>query len=303
MALFLKRGVELLLRYGGAAQLGRSRLAGRGLILAYHNILPAGQAPGRDRSLHLAQPDFARQLDLLQAEAAVVPLEDLLFGTPSATASRRVALTFDDAYVGALTAGVAELRARSLPATIFVAPAFIGQGGFWWDEVVPQGEPGVTDPLRRRALDEWQGKDRVVREQVMHEGGRVERAPSACRCGDEGLLRAALEYPGLTLGSHTWSHPNLGVLPEAELGEELSRPLEWLSGFGARLIPVLSYPYGRSRDVVEQAAESAGYRAALRVDGGWLPMAPTSLFALPRLNIPAGISLDGFALRLAGLFC
>jgi hypothetical protein len=38
------------------------------------------------------------------------------------------------------------------------------------------------------------------------------------------------------------------------------------------------------------------------VDGGWLPPRPDNLFALPRLNVPAGLSADGLALRLSGLF-
>jgi len=300
----LKRAVERLLRYGGAARIGHRRQAGRSLILAYHNVLPAGQTAGRDRSLHLPQPEFARQLDLLQAVAEVVPLADLLFAPPAGGDRPLVALTFDDAYRGALTAGLAELRARAIPATVFVAPGFIGAGGFWWDEIVPPGgEAGLTDSFRRRALEVWQGKDAVIRAQVAESGGRLEEAAPACRCTDEAGLRMALEFPGLTLGAHTWSHPNLSTLLDAELGPELARPREWLSRFGERVLPVLTYPYGRAGARVEREAEAAGYRAALRVDGGWLPPSRGSFFALPRLNIPAGLTADGFALRLGGLFC
>ncbi len=299
----LKRAVERMLRYGGAARIGHRRQAGRSLILAYHNILPTGEAAGGDRSLHLPQSDFAGQLDLLQQLAEVVPLADLLFAPAPGGKRPLVAITFDDAYTGALTAGLAELRARSLPATVFVTPAFVGQGGFWWDEVVPPGANGLTDALRLRALEEWQGKDAVIRKQLTQAGGRVVEGAPACRCTDEAGLRMALEFPGLTLGAHTWSHPNLSTLPDAELGPELARPREWLSRFGERVLPVLTYPYGRAGARVEREAEAAGYRAALRVDGGWLPPTRGSLFALPRLNIPAGLTADGFALRLGGLFC
>jgi peptidoglycan/xylan/chitin deacetylase (PgdA/CDA1 family) len=299
----LKRAAERLLRYGGAAQIGYLRQAGRSLVLAYHNILPAGQAAGRDRSLHLPQSDFASQLDLLQQRAEVVPLANLLFAPAPGGKRPLVAITFDDAYRGALTAGLAELRARSLPATVFVAPAFVGQGGFWWDEMVPPGTGGLTDAFRQHALEEWQGKDAVIREQLARDGGRVEEAAPACRCIDEAGLRMALEFPGLSLGAHTWSHPNLNVLPDAELLPELARPREWLSRFGKRVLPVLTYPYGLADARVEREAEAAGYRAALRVDGGWLPASAGSRFALPRLNIPAGLTVDGFALRLGGLFC
>jgi len=304
MSALLKRAFEKLLRHGGAARVGRSRLRGGRLVLAYHNVIPPGHCPGRDRSLHLPQADFAAQLDLLQKLVEVVPLSRLLSSLPGGSqAAPRVAITFDDAYAGALTAGLVELRARSLPATVFVAPAFVGQGGFWWDEVVPAGASGLTETFRRRALEEWQGKDALIRARATAEGGRVAEAPPHCRCSEEQQLHEAVAVPGLTVGSHTWSHPNLEALSEGELVEELTRPQEYLQRFGAALVPVLSYPYGRGAGAVARAAAAAGYQAAFRVDGGWLPRTGASMFTLPRLNVPAGLSLDGFALRLAGLLC
>jgi hypothetical protein len=52
----MKRRIETLLVGAGVASAGRRLRRGRGLILAYHNILPAGVEPEGDRSLHLAHP-------------------------------------------------------------------------------------------------------------------------------------------------------------------------------------------------------------------------------------------------------
>jgi peptidoglycan/xylan/chitin deacetylase (PgdA/CDA1 family) len=113
---------------------------------------------------------------------------------------------------------------------------------------------------------------------------------------------SAARYPGLNLGSHTWSHPNLTRLTDAELAEELTRPLGWLRERFPRVIPWLTYPYGLTDERVARATGRARYEAALRVDGGWFGPSPAR-FSLPRFNVPAGLSSAGFRLRLAGLFC
>jgi peptidoglycan/xylan/chitin deacetylase (PgdA/CDA1 family) len=297
---FLKRVAERTLLATGAARLLGHAVPRNGLVLAYHNIVPHGAPPGGDRSLHLPQPDFAAQLDSLQRETDVVPLAELL--NPGAGGSRpRVAISFDDAYRGAVTVGVEELRLRGLPATIFVPPAFLGGRAFWWDAVADPGS-GLAPATRLHALESCAGQDATVRAWAASTGVPLRVPPAHAVAASEEELQRALGYPGLTLGSHTWSHPNLTCLTDTELADELTRPLAWLRERFARFIPWLTYPYGLADERVERAAERAGYEAALRVDGGWLEPSP-SRYSLPRFNVPAGISAAGFRLRLAGLFC
>lgn len=288
-----------LLTTGAADLLGRS--ARRfGLVLAYHNIVPAGESPSGDRSLHLPQRDFSAQLDLLQRAAEVVPLATLLEGAGPGSRPR-VAITFDDAYRGAVAAGVEELQARDLPATIFVAPAFLGGRSFWWDAVADSSR-GLSTAARAHALENCAGQDSAVRTWASSIGVALQSPAGHSVAASEGELQRALEYPGMTLGSHTWSHPNLTRLTDSELATELTQSLDWLLERFPRVIPWLTYPYGLSDARVELAAETAGYIGALRVDGGWLGACP-SRFALPRFNVPAGISPAGFQLRMAGMFC
>ena len=117
----LKSTLESALLRSGLASLVRRSVRGRALVLAYHNVLPDGAAPVGERALHISQHCFAEQLDHIVKVADVVPLGNLF--TPSSLDQRpRVVITFDDAYVGAVTVGVTELCQRGLPATIFVAP-------------------------------------------------------------------------------------------------------------------------------------------------------------------------------------
>jgi peptidoglycan/xylan/chitin deacetylase (PgdA/CDA1 family) len=294
----VKSLVEAILVRGGIAHYARQFYRGRTLVLAYHNIVPHAQPVTGDCSLHLTQQRFTEHLDLLVRHCDVIPLDSIF---DSANTNRpRVAITFDDAYRGAVTVGVSELVDRGLPATIFVVPDFIGGRSFWWDEVMPAAEEEANQ-FRERALDEHRGSDAEVRAWAAAQGLRPRSLPEHALAATEAELSTAAAHPGITLGSHTWSHPNLSRLDERSVEEELTRSREWLTQRFECFIPWLSYPYGLASPMVERVAAATGHRAALRVSGGWLPRAEWNAFSLPRLNVPAGVSPHGFTLRLSGL--
>jgi peptidoglycan/xylan/chitin deacetylase (PgdA/CDA1 family) len=295
---------EQLLCASGAPRVARLRHAGGALVLAYHDIVPdeVGDAvradAAGDASLHLPQRAFARQLDLLRKRYEIVPLPRVL-DTPGPGGRPRVAITFDDAYEGALTAGVAELERRGLPATVFVAPAFVGGGDFWWDALA--GPEGLPERVRAHALLAFGGRDAGVRAWAAAAGVRERPLPAFMKMASEARLSDAIAR-GITLASHTWSHPALPALSADELAHELARPLAWLRERFPGILDWIAYPYGATSAAVEQAARVAGYAAALRVDGGWITRpGGADRFSLPRLNVPAAVSLKGFELRAAGI--
>ena len=300
----VRRAVKSLLEaglvHGGLAKLGRLRRREHTLVLTYHNIVPERSPPFGDRSLHLPRPLFVRQLEQLLRTHAVVPLEDVL--APARPSHRpRIAITFDDAYRGATVMGVEELTKRGLPATLFVVPAFVGGGPFWWDAVArPDGE-GVDRGLRDHALRALAGKDGQVREWAAAHRLRLAAVPEWALVASEQELHAATRHPGITLASHTWTHPNLVQLPPAELEDELRRPLAWLRQRFERVIPWLSYPYGLASRTVEAAAAAAGYTAALVLEGGWCAPGRVRRYAVPRHGVPRDLSVNGFVLCTSGL--
>lgn len=295
----LKPLAESLLAHGGPAAVSRLLRRRDTLVLAYHNVVPDDAAPFGDRSLHLRRRDFAAQLELLGRTCEVVPLDGV--ATPRGRGGRpRVAVTFDDAYRGAVTLGVEELRRRGMPATVFVPPAFIGATSFWWDAVADPATgapPGARDHL----LTALRGDDGAIRAWAVAAGVPLRPVPRWGEPATEAELHAALRHPGLSLAPHSWSHRNLAALEEDEARDELERPLRWLrERFGA-VVAWTSYPYGLATPAVERLARAAGYDGALRVDGGWISGAVANAYALPRFNVPAGISRSGFALRTAGI--
>ena len=279
----------------------RRQRRGHVLILAYHNIVPDDSQVAGDGSLHLAQHKFAGQLDGLVRTHDVIPLATALAGYSGQRPA--VVLTFDDAYEGAVTVGVSELERRGLPATIFVAPSFLGGHDFWWDALTQPGERALAPELRAWALGECAGRDAEIRARSSRErNAPLSRAPEHARCAHEHDLVAAASRPGITLGSHSWNHPNLPRLDDAALATELTLPLAWLRERFPNVLPVISYPYGLSSPRVEQAARAAGYTAGLLIEGGWMANdAMDTPFAVPRLDVPSGISAAGFELRTAGV--
>ncbi len=296
----IKGALEWGLLASGVAGLARRRRRADLLVLAYHDIVPRGERVRGDGSLHLPQDSFAVQLDRLMETHDVVELDRALEVAGRGGRPRAV-ITFDDAYRGALTAGVDELVARGLPATVFACPGLLGRESFWWDALADP-DTGVLDPdVRERALERHAGKDSAIRASA--DGLPGHDVGTAAAPGTEAELTAAAGRPGITVGSHTWSHPNLARLGAAELEGELRRPLEWLEARYPRVSAWLSYPYGLSSPDVGAAARSAGYRGGLLVSGGWVVGSVADRFTVPRVNIPAGLTPAGFQLRAAGLFC
>jgi len=295
-----KKLAETLLVGGGACRVGIRRMARRSLVLAYHNIVPESEDETvGERSLHLPQASFAAQLDCLVETHEVVPLDrlyDIEIGSRP-----RIAITFDDAYRGAVTAGVAELKARDIPATIFVSPGLLGAESFWWDAIAGANEGDVATELRDHAIRSLSGRDADVREWARGAGRAIHSLPSHAHPAAEPEIEEAARTPGISLGSHGWSHFALPYLSGSELRTELMRPLQWLRDRFACAIPWISYPYGETSQEVEAAAASAGYEGGLRISGGWLGHNGTNPLSAPRLNVPSGLTLNGFRLRASGL--
>lgn len=291
----VKAAVESMAVHSGLTALGVRLRGGRTLVLCYHNVVPQGQSVDGDRSLHLGFDDFRRQMDRLQESGDVVPLATVL--DPGGAARPRYVITFDDAYRGAITLALPELELRGLPSTVFVAPGLLGDEGFWWDRVPISG---WDDPA---PLGELRGETGEILRWAGSRGLDLRRPPPLQRpCTSEEL--ASVPIGGMTLGCHTWSHPNLARLRPDEVRAELGRGLEWLRGQERGWVPWIAYPYGLASAAVREVATELGFEGGLRVEGGWIPGGPSRFrdpLDIPRFNIPAGLSVKGFRMLLAGL--
>jgi len=135
---------------------------------------------------------------------------------------RPVAVTFDDGYAGLARDGLPILSRLGVPATVFVIAGRVGRDNRW---------PGQGRGVRPMPLADWQ---------------------------ELGALVAS----GLTLGSHSMSHPALPSLRDAALAEEVVASADHLEQMIQAPVRHFSYPYGR-RGAREMAAASQRYRTAV----------------------------------------
>ena len=276
----------------------------RVLVLAYHNVVPDGMLGRGDASLHLGLSGFRRQLDLICSACRPVCLGDVLSGDWKGQGNMMaVAITFDDAYRGAISLAIPELEKRGAPATVFVAPGILGDRTLWWDALATTEHGGVPPHLRDRILEEGRGRCDGAREVTGIEKVEWCEMPELMRTVGEEELLTLRGRPGIRVGSHSWSHPSLVRFPAADLSRELELPRAWLrERFGDSYLDVLAYPYGHCSPHVERASYAAGYEAALDLRGGTAdPDDPARRFRMARNNVPQGLSIPGLSLRLAGV--
>ncbi len=269
-------------------------------MLGYHNIVANDAKGSGDASLHLSVEEFKRQLDWLQDEFEIVSLGQL--ARQPRDGHPRAAITFDDAYRGALELGVPELLERGLPSTIFVCPGFLDKGPFWWDLLADPSTGQVPGPLRQRALFELGGRHHLIMRWAQDRGLTFHPTPDSHLPATEKELLQAADSPLVTLGSHTWSHVHLPAVPVAEAQEELKSAGEWIVEKTGEFPSAVSFPYGGTSTDAERSVAEAGHDWAFLIEGG--PFNPKKGHGfphrLPRICVPRNLTLQGFMLRVRG---
>ena len=113
---------------------GLRRQRSKPLILMYHRVAelrvdPWGLAVHPDR--------FAAHLAILRAFRRPLAMSEFVNQARRGTLPRNaVAITFDDGYADTLRQARPRLAAAGIPATLFLATAFVGQRvEYWWDEL------------------------------------------------------------------------------------------------------------------------------------------------------------------------
>jgi peptidoglycan/xylan/chitin deacetylase (PgdA/CDA1 family) len=185
-------------------------------ILTYHAV-----DPGWTAALSVPPERFAEQVRWIAAHRRVVPLHDLLGGSPAGGSRDAVALTFDDGFASVYEHAVPVLRALELPFTVFlIGKMHDGSGATvdWVDR--PPGHP-------LRTLETAQ-----IRE-----------------------LRAE----GVRFGSHSYAHLDMTTLGYERARADLVRSREVLEELLGEPVTTLAYPRGRHDDDVRRAAADAGF--------------------------------------------
>src|SRR5437016_3520756 len=296
-----KAGIARALERTGADALidGLAGSRGRPVVLGYHSVVedagppPGGALPG----MMISRRMLAQHLDWLGRHFRLVSLDELgerlLSGNGGA--GPMAAVTFDDGYRDVYTHAFPLLREKGIPAAVFVVADLIGTTAIpLYDRLylllarAGAGNHSLTRDLRGfflglgMALPETAplgaGWDPVavtrlllgafpqdqLRRAVDALGAHVEIDERAlpARLPLTWEMAAEMSRAGITIGSHTRTHPVLTLESEQKVLAEVAgsrRVLEHTLG-----IPVRHFAYpggGFNRDTV-RAVAAAGYRFA-----------------------------------------
>ncbi len=294
-------------------------------ILRYHAICgPEGYA--------YASPGICISPDAFEAHVAYLAANYNVLRLPDAVAELQqgralppnaVAITFDDGYADNL--GAARTLARhGLNATFYITAGCL-EGGqpFWPSELrylvraIPDGHLMLEAPGRTlkfelttdRARDEavavltktFKAHPVAVREQLraqLRERASHLEMPRVMLTWDEVREMHAI---GMTIGSHTMTHPNLpnAGLPSAR--QELAMSRFRLEQEIQAPVTMFSYPNGGAERYltpdVQQAVRDAGYQAATTSRNAFAGRG-SDLFALERIEVQESLRELVFALEV-----
>jgi peptidoglycan/xylan/chitin deacetylase (PgdA/CDA1 family) len=279
----LKRGIK---RAAGWASVMTSPFAssatqGTACILMYHRTAAINFVDSRTDDWNVPPDVFECHMRTLAATADVVPLSALrermalgprasaeargvASGQGSGSASEResdrplVCVTLDDGYASACESALPILERYRIPATFFVAAAYVGS----------------REPM---PFDRW-GRLNC---------GRVDA--ESWRAAGWRELERAIHGGLITIGSHSFRHLEARDCGADHLREEAERSRDMLCArLGAEHARTYAYPYGSSRlgdvtDGYERAVRAAGYDLAVTTDLG-LARATDNPFRLPRIE-------------------
>lgn len=255
-------------------------------ILIYHRVLPAPDP------LRTGDPDaeaFRWQMQLLASHFNVLPLHDAALRLREGSLPPRAAcVTFDDGYADNYTVALPILQETGVPATFFIATAYLDGGRMFNDTLIEFAKAVPAGPCDLSSVGLGEHTIATVADRRALMGKLIghfkyqppeQRLPAAeqlaadfgIRLPDDlmmssGQLRA-LRAAGMDIGGHTHTHPILArQAPEAACNEiRLGKGrLEALLGTPVR---VFAYPNGRpvkdyGPEHVQMAAE-CGFDAAV----------------------------------------
>ena len=284
-------------------------------ILAYHRVAELQDTPLVDsRSVSATPKEFIWQMNYLASHYHTISMPQLLNAveTGSRLPKRAVLITFDDAYADFAETAWPVLKRFGLCATLFVPTGYPNhpERPFSWDQlyqafgatrrtelrVTPFGALPLGKPeQKRRALRMVQDHLATVAD---HEAMRL--VDSVCsqlvekrECSGSVLtwnqLRQ-LRNEGLTLGSHTRTHPIMTQVSPDRMREEIRTSQQDLRTETGSALPIFCYPNGDHNDIIISILREEGIRLAFTTRSGpndslsWDPLKLRRIVITPRTS-------------------
>lgn len=280
---------------------GRS---GRHVTLNFHQVLPDVD-PMRPGEMTVER--FDRLMAVVSKHFNVIPLVDAVeLAKADALPRASLSITFDDGYADNLKHAAPILDKYRLPATFFIATAYLDGGRMWNDTIIetvrrlPEGEVSldrigqgnvVLDSMqqRRELARHLISSLKYERDERRNElcsslAGLVEELPSDLMLTKD-ELRELHSRQGMDIGGHTRTHPILSRMTLEAATDDIQGGMDDLQAILGEKPALFAYPNGRmSTDYSQEHAEivqQLGFVGAVSTDTGAMSRT-TDFFNIPR---------------------
>lgn len=292
-------------------------------VLTYHRVERSDANPPPYPGVTIPPDIFAEQMRYIREHYHVVSAEVLIDAVHArgGLPRRSVLVTFDDGYRDFRDHAWPVLKALEIPVVLFVPTAFPGDPGqsFWWDRlrhalINTTRRDALETPLGRLRLGSFREREnaytrlRAHVKQMPHPEAlawvratsldlAVPPPPPAVLSWDE-LRELASE--GVTVGSHTRTHPLLTRIPIEEVRAEVAGSLRDLERELGMVLPILAYPAGAFDDGVVRILADEGYVLAFTTVRGVNELKKAHPLTLRRINVGRRTSLALLRAQLMG---
>lgn len=250
-------------------------------IVLYHGVAPSSdEGIYNYRGKFLTPGAFERQLEYMRHTYSILPLADALEKMrTNSLPDYALCITFDDGYRNFYTHAYPQLKAHSIPATMYLATDFVCRRiPLWVDRLEyamgkrdgARGEKIALDATVRARLKTLSP---AQREHDLRNEEQVSLTPfrdfEDDRAVYEPLTRdeiIEMQEHGITFGAHTKTHPILATQSAQDQRDEIEGSRHDLEALGVRVSPVFAYPNGQPDDWnadTETVLTAAGFIGAL----------------------------------------
>jgi peptidoglycan/xylan/chitin deacetylase (PgdA/CDA1 family) len=318
-----KRNVYRLTHYSGLTKVIRSRYAGSGSLLMFHEVQddePAGLTGG------VSPQFFGDLLRWLRTQGwKFISLGDVLQWRTQPS-ERFVCLTFDDGYRDNVANALPILERYGAPFVLYIPTAAVTRELYaWWiglrvllltKDAVDIDAMGarflcsdLADKIKAyRTITAWIGQDyrrRFSLQPAFAAAGISIRDLNERYYLSERELEALARHPLATIGGHTSTHAALSTLGPDEARTEIAENRSFLENLVQKPVVDFAYPYGDeeacgSREGMLVAGE--GFRSAVTTRNGSIwPQHKKWPHALPRVGINMNESCAVVDGRISGV--
>jgi len=298
-------------------------------ILAYHSV--SQNADYCVDSIAVSPVEFEKQIAFLKNNYHIISLDEAVDCVSEGTdfPEGSVVITFDDGYLDNYTHALPILKKYDVTATFYVTAGPVIYGERFWvgclqrnimraaclNALIEEFHISVAGLVvnsrsyRQHVINqvsiEINCSDHTGRESLIN---RVNKTLDVDPDSDpvENFMMSPdhikeMATQGMTIGSHTMSHPILSSLPNEQAREELQRSRRTLEELLQLPVKHISYPNGPGvanyNQRTQQLASEAGYRSATTSVRGVATL-NSNLFAMERQGISCELSHKAFIFKL-----